>query len=115
MNTLYPTNRRTGRRFLSKRGKLFAAKVMWAVAQRASIVPLPLTGRLGYLLSLYPPDRRTRDLSNVLKAIEDSLTKAGVWLDDSQVDVLEVRRMPVTKGGRATIEIYDLGCEVRPV
>jgi Holliday junction resolvase RusA-like endonuclease len=32
---------------------------------------------------LAPPDRRARDHTNVLKEVEDCLTAAGLWLDDS--------------------------------
>lgn len=31
------------------------------------------------------PDERTRDLTNVAKVVEDALTKAGVWVDDSLI------------------------------
>lgn len=33
-----------------------------------------------------PPDRRKRDLTNLLKATEDALTEAHLWADDSQID-----------------------------
>jgi len=114
VNTMFPTSR-SGHRFLSKRGKEFAVAVMKAVMlDRRGCTTKPETGRLAYRLSAWPPDKRTRDLSNLLKSVEDSLTKAGVWLDDSQVDHIEVDRMPIAKGGRCTIEIWNLDCEARP-
>jgi len=109
---MFPTSR-SGHRFLSKRGKKFAEDVRVAVHRQLGPIK-PLTGRLAYRLSAWPPDKRTRDLSNLLKGTEDSLTKAGVWQDDSQVDHLEVDRMPTTKGGRCSIEIWDLDYETRP-
>lgn len=111
VNSLYPSNK-SGRRFLSKKGKEYLMAVELELGWRGANDAL--TGRLAYRLSLYPPDKRIRDLSNHQKAIEDCLTKCHLWLDDSQIDHLEVDRMPITKGGRATIEIWDLGCEVRP-
>ena len=73
----------------------------------------PLSGRLGYHLLLCAPDRRVRDLSNHQKAVEDCLTKALVWEDDSQVDYIEIFR-GATGPGTATITIWDLGSEVGP-
>lgn len=61
-------------------------------------------GSLRVLIEAYPPDRRVRDLDNLLKATLDSLTKAGVWADDSQIDDLRIVRMP-TIGGMVKVEI----------
>lgn len=36
-------------------------------------------------IQVYRPDRRKRDLSNVRKALEDALVKAGVIADDDQI------------------------------
>ncbi len=113
MNTLYPSNRKTGRRFLSKRGTAYLAAFRVAVAAAGKPVQ-PLSGRLGYRLHLYPPDARKRDLSNCLKAVEDCLTKCGVWVDDSQVDVIRVFREGKVKDGSATIYIWDLETECEP-
>ena len=32
---------------------------------------------------LHAPDKRARDADNVIKIVADCLTKAGVWIDDS--------------------------------
>lgn len=68
-----------------------------------------LAGRLAVSLVACPPDRRARDLDNVLKATLDALTHAGVWLDDSQIDLLSVERAQVVKGGelRVTISVKE--------
>jgi crossover junction endodeoxyribonuclease RusA len=49
-------------------------------------------------MSVHAPDRRRRDLDNVLKSTLDSLTHAGVWDDDSQIDQLSVERGFLDKG-----------------
>ena len=37
-----------------------------------------------------PPDRRRRDLDNIVKPVLDALTRAGVWSDDHLVHRLSV-------------------------
>ncbi|MFC6277301.1 RusA family crossover junction endodeoxyribonuclease [Psittacicella hinzii] len=43
----------------------------------------------------YCPDRRRRDIDNVIKPIMDILTEAGVYDDDSQIKRLEVSKINV--------------------
>ena len=45
----------------------------------------PLTGGIELFLEAYPPDRRRRDLDNLLKCVLDSLQHAGAYHDDSQI------------------------------
>jgi crossover junction endodeoxyribonuclease RusA len=67
----------------------------------------PLEQRLMVKVSLYPPDRRRRDLDNYTKGLLDAITHAEIWLDDSQIDLLIVERKEITKGGYAVVEIAD--------
>lgn len=48
--------------------------------------------RLKVTIIAYPPDRRKRDLDNLLKALLDSLQHSGVYPDDSQIDELTIER-----------------------
>lgn len=48
--------------------------------------------RLAVSIEAYPPDRRRRDLDNILKSLFDSLQYAEVYEDDSQIDFLAIRR-----------------------
>lgn len=50
--------------------------------------------RLTVSVLAYPPDKRRRDLDNLFKVLLDSLQKAGVYEDDSQIDYLCIERMP---------------------
>jgi len=68
----------------------------------------PPGARLSLHLHVCPPDRRARDLSNLPKALEDALTHAGVWADDSLIDELRVTRGPVTTGGQVHVTITSL-------
>lgn len=68
----------------------------------------PPGARLHLHLVACPPDRRARDLSNLPKALEDALTHAHVWADDSLIDRLTVDRGSITPGGRVDVVITTL-------
>jgi crossover junction endodeoxyribonuclease RusA len=74
----------------------------------------PLTGRLAVEVTLFPPDRRRRDVDNALKAMLDSVGNGGAYLDDSQIDDLRVVRGEVVEGGSALIEIREIGTHGTP-
>ncbi|AIK95926.1 RusA family crossover junction endodeoxyribonuclease [Candidatus Odyssella acanthamoebae] len=65
-------------------------------------------GRLEVVLATYPPDRRKRDLDNLLKVVFDSLQKAMVYEDDSQIDKITIQRFQVIKGGNIEVEINEI-------
>jgi crossover junction endodeoxyribonuclease RusA len=43
------------------------------------------TGKLRVQIEAFRPDNRRRDLDNLLKAVLDGCTHAGVWEDDSNI------------------------------
>lgn len=51
-----------------------------------------LEGRLGMEIIAQMPDRRKRDLDNLIKSTQDALAKAGVYDDDCQIDDLYISR-----------------------
>lgn len=67
-----------------------------------------LNGRLAIEILAIPPDRRARDLDNILKSLLDSLVHAGVVQDDSQFDAIAIARRPPEKPGRVEIKIHQL-------
>ena len=67
-----------------------------------------LAKRLAVEIFAFPPDKRQRDLDNLTKGLLDSLTHAGVWGDDGQIDDLRIRRGFPTKGGLVRIEIREI-------
>jgi crossover junction endodeoxyribonuclease RusA len=74
-----------------------------------------MTGRLSVTLDLFPPDRRTRDVDNYAKSLLDSLTHAGIWGDDSQIDALHIYRREIERGGRVVVKIETIGDEERGI
>jgi crossover junction endodeoxyribonuclease RusA len=68
-----------------------------------------LAGRLDVQIYAFPPDKRRRDLDNLFKGVLDSLTHAGVWLDDQQIDVLSIRRGEHTSAGALRVEVKEIG------
>ena len=71
----------------------------------------PLSGRIRLRLKALQKDRRRRDLDNLLKATMDALTTAEVWLDDSQVDDLQIIRELNPSGGYLMASISEIGNE----
>ena len=92
-------------RFIGSKGKKFRAMVMDAVNE-AGIQPLE--GRLAVHIALFPPDRRKRDVDNVLKSLLDACEHAGCYLNDSQIDELHIIRQEIIPGGACTIAILPI-------
>ncbi len=55
-----------------------------------------------------PPDKRRRDLDNILKAPLDALTHAGLLIDDEQFDEINIVRGLPVPGGRLGVKIYEI-------
>lgn len=93
-----------GRTLLSAEARQYKSKVQ-------TIVDLldcePVSGRVFVSMTACPPDRRRRDLDNLLKIILDSL-KGAAFGDDSLVDRLLIERGPVEAGGLVRVSIRPL-------
>ena len=66
-----------------------------------------LEGDLRVEIEVFPPDRRKRDLDNLLKSLLDSLTHAKVWKDDNQISDLRIYRNPII-AGRVKVRVYEI-------
>ncbi len=62
--------------------------------------------QLQLFICAFPPDRRRRDLDNLLKATQDALQYCKIYKDDSQIDCLFVKRMP-DLGGHLLVKISE--------
>ena len=105
VNNLYATV--NGRKVLSKKGREYHEAVCVSVSKQLPVGSGFGKARISYRISAFPPDKRRRDLSNLIKVLEDALTYAGIWADDSQVDDLRVIRGAPASGGSVFIEIEE--------
>ena len=94
------------RRFLTDKAKAFKVETLVAFKQSRH------TGfgdaRLSVSIDLHAKDKRARDIDNVVKSLLDALCQARVFTDDSQVDILFVRRAPNEKGGKCVVRIAEI-------
>lgn len=88
-----------GRTILAKPARDYRKAVGIAVMQQDARAQLacPIT----VSAAMTAPDRRKRDLDNYWKQLADALQHAGVYLDDSQIQALQLAwtEKPVAPGG----------------
>lgn len=94
-----------GRHLISEAGRAYRDAVAWQVRVQCCLEK-PIAKPLAVDIVAFMPDRRRRDLDNLLKALLDSMTHAGVWVDDSLIHDLRIRRAP-TIGGMVKVEIKE--------
>lgn len=99
-----------GRMVISQEGRAFRQNVCALLASGRGNGPRkpPSEGRIALAMDAFPPDRRRRDLDNIQKATLDALQHAGVYEDDSQIDLLLARRRETVPGGRLVITMNEL-------
>jgi len=98
-------------RFIGAKGKVFRMAVMEACADAGVQT---IEGRVSMHIALFPPDRRKRDIDNVLKSLLDACEHAGCYESDSQVDELHVLRQAPRPGGSCTVVILELPPSAAP-
>lgn len=97
---------RAARTLLSKDGRRYFEHASAVVcAQRNG---RRINGRAEVEIVLHAPTRAVLDIDNRVKAVLDVCTKGGLWSDDSQVDVLIVRRGDVLRGGAVVVRAAEI-------
>ena len=91
-----------GKVLISREGREYRKAVVRKVSQLK-----PLTGPLKVTLLARPPDRRRRDMDNLMKATLDSLAHANVYEDDSQIDDLRIKRGHVSPHGGEIVAVIQ--------
>jgi crossover junction endodeoxyribonuclease RusA len=105
-----PGSAGTARRHVYLAPAVLAYRIQVALLVRQAraarqVPPTAVTQRLMVELACAPPDRRARDLDNLGKVLLDSLTHAGLWRDDRQIDVLTFCRHPPHPGGLVVLRV----------
>lgn len=93
------------RMLISREGRAYRETVVSALAAAGARAQ---DGRLDLSIVASPPDRRRRDLDNLLKGTLDSLAHGGAYHDDSQIDRLEIWRGAVVPEGHVKVRIRTI-------
>jgi crossover junction endodeoxyribonuclease RusA len=59
-------------------------------------------------IAAFPPDRRKRDLDNLLKSVLDCLEASGVIENDNLIESLSIYRAERVAGGQLEVQITAL-------
>lgn len=94
-----------GRLITSKAGREYLQSACMAIKQQGAT---KLTGRLVVSIWVTVPDRRKRDLDNLLKPVLDALTHGEAYEDDGQIDRLMVGRAGVGKPGCVRVTVQEI-------
>lgn len=78
-----------GRKYLTREGKAAREAIGWEA--KGQWDKGLMQGEIAVRIVVYFPDRKRRDIDNLLKCLLDSLTGI-VWVDDSQIASLTLER-----------------------
>ena len=91
---------------ISKKGRIYRLEVASIVSQLGL---KPISGPVRVSIAVYVPDKRRRDLDNILKAFLDALAgPRGVYVDDSQIMELNIKKMSPVTGGRVIVRVWEI-------
>lgn len=100
--------RHQGRVLISRDGRAYQRRVRDEILVQQIPAITDQNSRLGVEVLAFPPDRRHRDIDNLLKALLDAMQKGGLFPDDNQIDDLRICRKGPEKPGRVQVHIKPL-------
>lgn len=96
------------KKILSKRARDFQDEVLVCVRKQYSEIDEPLECKLAMAIGLYVPDKRKRDIDNVIKPLFDALERARLFVNDFQIDYFCVNRLGLKKGGQTLLKVVEI-------
>jgi crossover junction endodeoxyribonuclease RusA len=84
LNSAYPTDKRTGRRYASPALKNFKKECSYIIKPEYR---LNFAGSISITYIWHFKDKRRRDINNFTKAVDDILTYCKIYRDDCQIDM----------------------------
>ena len=100
VNTYYSVFR--GRKLLSKQARAYKKECSFFLKS------IGMDCELQIEIACHMPDKRKRDLDNLLKPLLDVMTDNGVFKDDSQIADLRIYKTDYGEKGTVTIAIKEL-------
>lgn len=99
-----------GRHLISEKGRAYRNAVIACVLKykdARNLAGEAFQGEVELEIVANPPDRRRRDLDNILKSLLDSLVHASLLQDDSQISRLTISRGEVRPPGYIFVTIFS--------
>ena len=91
---------------VSKAGREYRVAVQRAVLAARGVAQM--AGDVRVSIVAYPPDRRARDVDNLLKAVLDGMQAAGVYLNDTQICTLAITKSrTIHPGGTLSVSVTE--------
>lgn len=94
-----------GRMIISREGREYAQRVAGIIR---TVTNEPFLDGIVVNIRAHTPDKRRRDVDNMLKVPLDAMQKAGVYGDDSQIMRLAIEKIYSTQPGRLEILIESI-------
>lgn len=105
LNSYYRYNLKTHKMYTSKEGKAYRALIKEFLSEFVQ-KNNTIEENIKLSIILYPPDRRKRDIDNILKVLFDALQDALLIKDDSQIMELHITKQEgVLSPGLVLMEI----------
>lgn len=89
--------------YLSEKGREYRVAVACLIG---NLLDEPIDEPIRLNLDVFLPDRRKRDIDNILKSLLDSMEHAGVYRDDELITTLKVNKVAILKPGSVAITIF---------
>ena len=98
--------RHVGNRVLiSREGREYRRTIYSILFRAGTTVHL---GDLKIHIDVHPPDRRRRDLDNILKALLDALESGNLYRNDSQISELSLKRFDRVENGKIIVYLWNI-------